>query len=471
MAVAVLALVASPAAAQDGSRGDDGFVLGSGNGIATTVKLGPQTGGLTVAVTLGQALADYQGRVARASSRAIDFGVIELALTAPGCFGAPPSFQKEDFPQPLDADSRDEASNAGKIEQEGGSEPGSPLLATVGRKYVQAVPTPESRALTTTAAFGIEGLIEVGAGVSEVVSRIVDEEAREVYGSVDVASVELLGGAIRMGGLHWQATHRTGKDPETTGIFSIATLTVNGTPVPVPAGAEAAAIPIATVNAVLAGTGLSLVPPALDTTADAAHITPLTIRMTDSQLGRAVVAPVVTAGQSGREAFFDLYYELFECGGTLGDVQYLGSVGRGAVLPSDIALSALTGTGGFVLELGGVRAVTEGQTFDDPFAVRGGALGQSLDVGGGVGDDVGVLGAGFTGGDESSGGVAGAPLTVPSGGSGSGATLAGLDRAVPGTKGGAALTIGLIALVIVTCVAVADYLHMQRARRVIPEIE
>jgi hypothetical protein len=467
-----LGLGVSPAGAVAATQ-DGEFVLGSGNGIATTVLVGPQTGGLTVSVTFGQALADFQGRVARASARAIDFGVIELALTAPPCPGKAPSFTRDQFPQPLDADSRDGASNAGKSEQENGTEPGSPLFATVGRKFVQALPVPESRSLTTTAGFGVEGVIEVGTGVAEVVSRVVDDGAREVYGSVDVASVELLDGAIRMGGLHWQAIHRTGKDPESTGSFSIASLTINGTPVPVPGGGTEAAQALAAVNAVLLGTGLSIVAPEFSNLGGAAHITPLTVQLVDSPLGRAVVAPAVTAGQPVREAFFDAYYDQFECGGTLGEVQYVGSVGRGAVLPSDIALSALTGTGGFVLELGGVRTLTEGETFDNPFDVGGGSgLGQALDVSAGVGGSVDVLGSDFTAADSFTGATdAAVPVPDARVETDGNASLAGLDRALPGKKGGAALTIGLIGLVIVACVAVADYLHMQRGHRVIPEIE
>ena len=463
----VLVLAAAPARAGQEAE----FVLGSGNGIATTVKAGPQTGGLTVAVTFGQALADFQGRVARASSRAIDFGVIELALTAPGCFGGPASFQKENFPQPLDADSRDPASNEGKTEVENGSEPGEPVFATLGRKHVKAVPTPESRAETATAAFGVAGVLEVGPVRSEVISRVVDDTAREVLGTVDVAYVELLGGMIRMTDLHWEALHRTGKDPESTGTFSFATLAIGGVPVPVPSGAAEAALLLAPVNAILLGTGLSLEAPVLDTQSGAANLTPLTVRLASSPLGQAVVAPAVTAGQDVREAFFNLYYDLFECGGPLGEVQYLGSVGRGAVLPSDIALSALTGTGGFVIELGGVRALTEGQTFEDPFAVDGGA-GPSLDVGGVIDalPSADVLGASFGTGTESA--DVGAPAGAAADDGDGQAALAGdVGRLMPGSRGGAALAIGLIGLVVVMSVAAADYFHMRRGRRVIPEID
>ena len=289
----VLVLTATGAALAP-ARADD-FVLGSGNGIATSVRAGPQTGGLTIAVTFGQALADFQGRVGRASARAIDFGILETALTAPGCGGKASSLKQSDFPQGLDADSRDPASVNGKVEQEGGSEPGSPLFGTIGRKEVQANPAPYSRAVTTTAAFGIDGLLSVGAGRAEVTTRIIKDEVREVVGSVDISSLDLLGGAIQLAGLRWEAVHRTGKETVSEGVFSVASMAINGAKVPLPPGGAEAALLLAPVNAVLLGTGLQIDPPRLDTAAAAADLTPLRIRIDRSPLGQALVAPIVTA--------------------------------------------------------------------------------------------------------------------------------------------------------------------------------
>ena len=91
--------------------------------------------------------------------------------------------------------------------------------------------------MTTISAFGIQGVLEVGAGRAEVVSRIVDDAAREVIGTVDVSRLDLLGGTIQLSGLHWEALHRSGTDAAATGSFSVKTLTIGGVPVPVPSGA------------------------------------------------------------------------------------------------------------------------------------------------------------------------------------------------------------------------------------------
>ena len=458
---------AALAAAPVRAAGD--FVLGSGNGIATGVRVGPQTGGLTIAVTFGQALSDFQGRVGRASARPLDFGILETALTAPGCNGAPSSLKQSDFPQALDADSRDPASVQGKTFSQAGS-PDGPLFGTVGLAKVQATPQPMGLATATIAAFGIEGVLAVGTGRAEVVSRIVDDKAREVIGTVDFSRLDLLGGAIRLDGLHWEATHRTGADAKAGGLFTVAKMTVGGTAVPVPVGGAEAAAVLAPINALLLGTGLSIDPPVLDVTPTAASLSPLRVRIDHSPLGQALVAPLVTAAQPVRQPILDFYSGQVSCESPIGSQEYPGKVGRGAILPSDIALSALTGTGGFVIELGGVRATTEGEVFANPF--------DGVAAGPGGGD----LGAGSFGDTGSVGGAfdVGAGVT-PSAGGGVDA-LGGPDNAsvlgnrsladsVPGAKGGAAATVGILALFAIVSLAVADYLRMQRGHRVIPEVE
>jgi hypothetical protein len=455
------ALGAAPVRAQD-------FVLGSGNGIATGVRAGPQTGGLTIAVTFGQALSDFQGRVGRASARPLDFGILETALTAPGCDGAPSSLKQSDFPQALDADSRDPASVEGKSAQQGGSSDG-PLFGTIGRAEVQATPQPMGRALATIAAFGVEGVLAVGSGRAEVVSRIVEDKAREVVGTVDFTRLDLLGGAVRLDGLHWEARHRTGADAAADGLFSVASLTVGGTKVPIPVGGAEAATVLAPINALLLGTGLSIDPPVLDVTPTAASLSPLRIRIDHSPLGQALVAPLVTAAQPVRQPILDFYSGQVSCESPIGSQEYPGKIGRGAILPSDIALSALTGTGGFVIELGGVRATTEGEVFTNPFdgAAQPG-LGGGGDLGLGTDTESGVS----TGVFDPGAGVAGSVGAAPVAG-GDATVLAGrsLADSVPGTKGGAAATVGILALLAIASLAVADYLRMQRGQRVIPEVE
>lgn len=467
---ALLVVAAAGTGLAPAAQAADDFVLGSGNGIATGVRVGPQTGGLTVAVTFGQALADFQGRVGRASARAIDFGILETALTAPGCNGAPSSFKQSDFPQPLDADSRDPESVKGKAQAQGGNNPTDPIFATVGRNEVQADGQPSSRATSTIAGFALTGVLNVSGGRAEVKTRIIKDATREVVGTVDFANVDLLGGAIQLKGLHWEAIQRTGKDGVNQGSFSAAAILVGGVPLTGGDSNQAKTV-LAPVNALLLGTGLSLDPPALDTSDGVASITPLRLRIDHSPLGQALVAPLVTAAQPVRQPVLDLYSQAFDCAAPIGSQEIPGKVGRGAILPSDIALSALTGTGGFVIEIGGVRATTEGQTYADPFAGGGAAAGlggSDLSLSGGSSD----VAFSATGSDTGAT-TTGAPPPTTGGGTAPAAVLAGrtLPDGVGGAKGGAAATIGILAVLTILSVAVADYLRMQRGQRVIPEVE
>jgi hypothetical protein len=193
------------------------------------------------------------------------------------------------------------------------------------------------------------------------------------------------------------------------------------------------------------------------------------IRIDHSPLGQAVVAPLVTAAQPVRQPLLDFYSGVVSCDAPVGQVQGVGQVGRGAVLPSDIALSALTGTGGFVIELGGVRATTEGQTFANPFEGGLPSAGLGSDLGLGPTDST----APFSVGDVGSGPAPTPSVTGRTGGGSAATVLAGRTVAdsVPGAKGGAAATVGVLALLGILSVAVADYLRMQRGQRVIPEVE
>ncbi|HZQ84268.1 MAG TPA: hypothetical protein VFA83_05500, partial [Acidimicrobiales bacterium] len=197
-------------------------------------------------------------------------------------------------------------------------------------------------------------------------------------------------------------------------------------------------------------------------------VQPLRLRIDHSPLGQAVVAPAVTAAQPVRQPILDLYNQTVGCDAPVGQVQGVGQVGRGAVLPSDIALSALTGTGGFVVELGGGSATTEGTSYTNPFDAAGpppdlGGVAPVADASTPTGD---VLGTSITGAVD---GGATTPPAETSLTPGPAATLASIPASVPGSRGGTAVVMGLLGLLAVAGVALADYLRIRRGDRVIPE--
>ena len=450
------------------ARADSSFVQGSGSAIGTAIRVGPQTGGLTIAVTFGQSLADFQGTVGRASARAIDLGILATALTAPGCNGAPATFKSSDFPQPLNVDSREANADKGKTSQQSGAPDNSPILVSAGHQQVDANSSPHSHAVTTTAAFGVPGVFEVGAGRTEVSTRIIDNATREAVTSADFSSISLGGGAVVLDGLHWEAVQRTGKNATSEGHSSVAKIVLGGAALPITLGGGELSTVLAPVNAILLGTGLSLDPPVFVNKAGVVTVQPLRLRIDHSPLGQAVVAPAVTAAQPVRQPILDLYNQTVGCDAPVGQVQGVGQVARGAVLPSDIALSALTGTGGFVVELGGGAVTTEGTTYTNPFD----ATGPPPDLGAVAPVDQSSTPSGDVLGTTFTGGVEGATSTPPAETSltpGPAATLASQPATIPGSRGGTAVVMGLLGLLAVAGVALADYLRIRRGDRVIPE--
>lgn len=450
------------------ARADSSFVPGSGSAVGTAIRMGPQTGGLTIAITFGQSLADFQGSVGRASARAIDLGILSTALTAPGCNGAPSTFKPSDFPQPLNVDSREPNASKGKTSQQTGAPDNSPILFSAGRQQVDADGSPRSHSITTTAAFGVPGVFEVGAGRTEVSTRIISNATREAVTSADFSSISLAGGAVTLQGLHWEAVQRTGKNAVSEGHATVANVLLGSSAFPVPVGGGELNTVLAPVNALLLGTGLSLDPPVFANKQGVVNVQPLRLRIDHSPLGQAVVAPAVTAAQPVRQPVLDLYNQTVDCNAPVGQVQGVGQVGRGAVLPSDIALSALTGTGGFVVELGGGSATTEGTIYTNPFDVGDAApdTGPAPVVSDVTTPSGSVLGTSITGAVEGGATTPPADMSLTPGPA---ATLAAQPASLPGSRGGTAVVMGLLGLLAVAGVALADYLRIRRGDRFIPE--
>src|SRR5581483_1912518 len=251
--------------------------------------------------------------------------------------------------------------------------------------------------------------------------------------------------------------------------------------------------PLAAINTAIGPTGLVLVAPKFDAAGGVARVTPMSLRIADSALGRVVLAPVVTSLQPLRDPVV---------GGLLAMSRDFGT----AVTVADVATGVLTGTGGIAFDFGGVTATTEGEAYDNPFA---GGVGDGNDVGdGGFGDGGEVPGLpevpapatayggpsadgglpadsggsiGF-GGDGAGGSGIGSPSpsipsTGPGGSAGSNpagdevaygdpaAMFGSASRHEPGSKGGRALAVAALALLTVAALAAADAFHLRRASR------
>ncbi|MEW6473767.1 MAG: choice-of-anchor P family protein [Actinomycetota bacterium] len=503
-----------------GAGADPTFVAGSGRARASLFEIVPRTGGLEIPINFGKALVTYQGFSATATSGGVkppsqnaadgDCGGAQPPGGGDGGGGGAPAPPKPGggssptqfpFVSTLSVSTGDEDAEKGRQIDQGHFPDGSPITGRLEHQEVKATADPSAWAATTSGRLAFGPLIEVVNGRTEAETGIVDGKARVAHAVTTMDQLNLLGGLITLIDARWEATQRTGDGPRADGTFTVGSVLLQGKPLPappappagLPGGGSAPPLPdpLTVLNTAIAPSGLAIESPKLDTAGGVARVSPMTLRIADSALGRALLAPLVTSLQPFREAVV---------GGLLAISCDFGA----AVTVADVAAGVLTGTGGIRFDFGGVSATTEGEVYDNPFA---GGVGDGSDVGdGGFGDGGEVPGlpeipapaTAFTGptGDSGlssgTGGDLGAPYDTGLGRpsrSGAGpdpgsdaavgdnpagdevafsdpAALFGpASRHEPGRKGGRALVVAALALLVVAALAAADAFHLRRASR------
>lgn len=423
------------------ARADD-FVAGSGQASATVVRTGPITGRLDFTVGLGQSLVDYVGNVGRGQSKSVDFGLLGILVTSHQCNGDPYVVNpKYVAPFTLRATSADRDADKG---------PSTTAIGPFGKQQVWANHNPSSRAVTTIAPFEVKGLFELAGGRADATTGVIKRRTRESVGRVELSSLTLLNGLVRLEGLRWDVVQRTrsnGTVEKVAGSFNLAGVTISGVAMPV-AGRSVDDV-LDQVNKAIAYTGIALVSPRFTNARGEARISALDLRIFDSKLAYATVRPAVAAAYPVRRPIADAIIGI-ECRAAV------------PIAAADLALEGLEGSGGTVLRFGGASASTEAAQYANPFATTGGlGLGPvpsplpPLDT---IADAVPVTAGALPSISGGATGVAGS--NVPSGASAT--ELVSRFSSVPGGRGGAALVSGLLGLLGVLLIAGADYVHMRR---------
>jgi hypothetical protein len=506
-----------------GAGADPTFVAGSGRARANLFEIIPRTGGLEIPINFGKALVTYQGNSATATSGGVkppsqnaaenDCGSAQPPGGGGGGDGAPAppkpgggsSPTQFPFVSTLSVSTGDKDAEKGRQIDQGHFPSGSPIRGRMEHQEVRATADPSAWAATTSGTLAFGPLIEVVNGRTEAETGIVGGKARVAHAVTTMDRVNLLGGLITLIDARWEATQRTGDGPRADGTFTVGSILLQGQPLPAPAPpAPPAGLPgggsppplpdpLTVLNTAIAPSGLAIESPRLDTAGGVARVSPMTLRIADSALGRVVLAPLVTSLQLLRAS---------GVGGVLAVSCDFGA----AVTVADVAAGVLTGTGGIRFDFGGVSATTEGEVYDNPFA---GGVGDGSDVGdGGFGDGADIPGlpdlpapstafsgpaldsglpagsAGDLGGSfGTGGGNVGSPSASGSGSGGRSPVAAGnptgdeaaygdpatffgpASRREPGTKGGRALAVAALALLVVAALAAADAFHLRRASR------
>jgi hypothetical protein len=525
LAVTILAVVPFGA----GAGADPTFVAGSGRARANLFEIIPRTGGLEIPVNFGKALATYQGLSATATSGGVKPPEQESANGDCGGGAKPPGGGEGGghgdgdgggggegggngapalpklggdnptaFPwvSTLSVSTGDEGAEQGKEIDQGSFPPNSPISGRFEHQQVWAKTGPSARAVTTSASLGLGKAVEILNGRTEADVAVISGKAREAHAVTIIDRLSLFDGQVVLEDVRWEAIQRTGEGERAEGNFSVGQVLFGGSPLPgpppppaLPGGAPQPVLPdpLLALNTALAPSGISIVKPQFETAGAVARVTPMSIRFSDSQLGRIVVGPILSSLQPLREQVV---------GGLLAISCDFGI----AVTVADVATSILTGSGGISFDFGGVNATTEGEVYDNPFA---GGIGEDLGDGGFGSDAVpglpSYLGGGSldTGsgpfGDSGLGAVPSEDFGTPTGGGGFGgptSTPGGSDpavgstpsgdevaygdpaalfgstsRHVPGRKGGPALAVAALALLTVAALAAADAFHLRRASR------
>jgi hypothetical protein len=361
------------------SGADTTFVQGGATAQAQAISVAPTTGGLNYAITLATSIAAYQNSEAQALSQTIDLGAIGTALEAPGCSGGPPALPPSDVPPPVQA----ESTSGNQSVSSTITAQSSPYGLGLGNESANATTQPAGNSTTTVNSISVPGGILTVSGLTSSAQASIDNGAtRTATATSDIGQIALGGGAVVLGGLHWQATNQTGAQSTSSGTFSIGSLKVGG--IPVSTSVLDAVNPqtvLNIINTALSPIGLNIQWPAMTTLADGTvQISPLVIGIDNNTLGQEVVGSNLNTVQPLREALINALLSA--------NCQFATPV-----TVADIGIGVLAGGGNLNLDLGGAKAVTNDTAPVNPFG--SGALSAaptSLPAG-----NSGNSGSGFTG--------------------------------------------------------------------------
>ncbi|MDE0805100.1 MAG: hypothetical protein OSA99_17470 [Acidimicrobiales bacterium] len=329
-------LVGGVATDRSGVAGAQGEVdPGSARTQSALVRVGPSRGALSLSPQVGLVLTDYLGTRGRGDVRTTDFAA--LADSIPDeVVAASPTVKVE---------STDEGSEAGQSAAVGGTPPGFPLTLAGAELNASAGDAPFGQG-----SFSV-GDVDLGVGSMAGMevsgfSGYVDGAVREARARVYIGRLELAEGEVVLRGLEWNVITRSGGATSNSATFAIEGMTVAGQNFAPPPGSEDPLRDVLdAIQPVLGPVGLQVTLPESRIEQGVVELTPLRIRVADSELG-LVVNPILDLLQPVRDPLVAALREGSE------DVD-------AAILLTDVALGVLAGGSTLDLELGGATAFTQ----------------------------------------------------------------------------------------------------------------
>ena len=460
-AAAGIVTVAAVAIGASGALADSStstWVPGEAKGIAQALAVAPTTAGLGYNVILGTSVADYQVQEAQAESKTFDGGAIVLAATSTQCDGSAPPITQSQLPQAAIAESTNGAqttTNTINAQYANGQLP----QAALGSELAQVTTQPTASAVTKSADIDIPGAIEILGVQSSALAQQVVGQLREAASTTDIGELAL-GGVVDLKGLHFEDTQETGPDGsviKSTATFSLGSALIGGQPQSV--AADQLTTLFQAINTALEGSGFHISLPTTTTLDDGQlDLNPLSIGIDNSALGQEIAGPVLGQAQPLRDQLDQVLLTDISC--KLGTPLTVG----------DIGLGVLSGGGNLDLQLGALSAVSDGNSYANPF-------GTCLLSCGSVNLNQPNTSLGST--DVGSAGSLGTAGTPGTNGTPTKHALGKVTRTVEcmstslaghfGCSNGDAVPVGIIGLAAVVGVGAADYVRLRRYRRVVPE--
>lgn len=345
---------------------EEKFVSGSGKAKTQILRIGPSSAKLSLAPSVGVALADHLGVLGRGESLVVDYAALD-GTVQDDLNGQPVDPKRKQLP-PLRVESTQEGAAGGREQR---------AVPTVVQR-ARADQRPFGYAAAEVEAFDIPGVVHISGGRAESYSGVIEatvdgqkKTVREAGGTVDIAEA-MVGsdtiGHIKIDGLHWEAYQRTDRnddtEPELVATFSFGKLTILD-----PSGAKQehfgptdGKIPKEMRDGLAqfaAATGLTVRLPELITTGGVTRLTPFGFSIIESPIGKQVFSPIQSGIQPVRNQVTDNW--LKNCQEKAGE-DNAGNCGL-PFLVADLLIGPLAGGGRLDIELGGVSGFTEGQVF------------------------------------------------------------------------------------------------------------
>ncbi len=340
------------------------FTFGGGLSGASVVDYDINSGGANLNVYTGYASATYQDTAADALSANVYFPLAGLLGALTICSQPAPAVP---LPAPLTADTATNG-NTAKV-----SSSDSTAGNTIGVRTVSAQPGSAATAQDDLVASSVPAIVDVQGGESRAdINVSLATQTRVASAEVGISNASVLGGAVKLGGLHWQlqqsevgadsrSDHRT-----SSASFTMSSITVGAVSIPVTSPDQLAQA-VAQANGLLAPVGLALRLPVASVGAgtDGHVLSPLTVAVVSS---KAVWAPVIAAIFNNpnlptiENAVAGTLFDPQHCNELFGLLQstgqfnvYYNLFGAAAPLVIGILGQALSGSGELDINLGGLR--------------------------------------------------------------------------------------------------------------------